>query len=153
MRRLTQADDFTALHALLTAAFAYMEHRIDPPSSLTRMTPDTLCSDAARTEVWIIETAGRPIACMILTPKPDTLYLGKLATDPAHRRAGLARRLIAHAEIRARALGLPSITLQTRIELTENHATFTALGFAKTGETAHPGYTRPTSLTFSKRLV
>ena len=53
------------------------------------------------------------------------------------------------AETRARALGLPVLELQTRVELTENHAAFRALGFAQTGATAHPGFDRPTSLTGS----
>ena len=151
-RRMTPDEDFTPLHALLTAAFAYMETRIDPPSSLARMSADSLRGEATTKEIWAIEDAGQPVACMILTPQPDTLYLGKLATSAAHRGQGLARRLIAHAESRARALNLPSVTLQTRIELSENHATFRALGFAQTGETAHPGYDRPTSLTFTKTL-
>ncbi len=152
MRRLTPTDDFTALHALLTRAFAYMEGRIDPPSSLARMTPETLRKEAAAKEIWTIEEARHPIACMILTPQPETLYLGKLATDPARRREGLARKLFDRAEARARALGLPSITLQTRVDLTENHATFTALGFTRTGESAHEGYARTTSYTFTKDL-
>ena len=151
-RRMTPSEDFTPLHALLTDAFAYMESRIDPPSSIARMSADSLRDEAATKEIWAIENSGQPVACMILTPKPDTLYLGKLATSAVHRGQGLARRLIAHAESRARALSLPSITLQTRIELTENHATFRALGFDQTGETAHPGYDRPTSLTFTKTL-
>ena len=152
MRRLGPDDDFAALHALLAVAFAYMEGRIDPPSSLTRMTAETLSTEAREKEIWVIEDGARTIACMILTPHVDTLYLGKLATDPARRREGLARRMFAQAEMRAKALGLPSITLQARVELTENHATFAAMGFEKTDETAHEGYARPTSYTFTKRL-
>jgi phosphinothricin acetyltransferase len=38
------------------------------------------------------------------------------------------------------------LELETRIELTENHATFARMGFIKTAETAHPGYERPTSI-------
>lgn len=151
-RRLAPDDDFAPVHALLTDAFAYMQGRIDPPSSLNAMTVQTLRDMAQTREIWVIGTPAKPLACMVLAPRPDTLYLGKLATDPAHRGQGLARRLLAHAETRARALHLPSITLETRIELTENHATFTRLGFARTGETAHPGHDRPTSYTFVKQL-
>ena len=45
------------------------------------------------------------------------------------------------------------LELQTRIELTENHATFGALGFKKIAETAHPGYSRPTSITMRKLVA
>jgi GNAT superfamily N-acetyltransferase len=152
LKRLSPADDFTALHALLTQAFAYMENRIDPPSSLHAMTPESLARDALTRETWVLTDGTSPLACMILTARPDTLYLGKLATAPSHRGTGLARHMIAHAETCARTLGLPSITLQTRVELVENHAAFTRLGFARSGETAHPGYDRPTSFTFVKSL-
>jgi hypothetical protein len=49
------------------------------------------------------------------------------------------------------ALGLDHLELQTRVELTENHATFRAMGFVETGRTAHPGYDR-TSITFRRAL-
>lgn len=153
LTRLTPVDDFTDLHHLLVTAFAYMETRIDPPSSLHRMTPKSLAIDAATAEVWSLTEGDTLLACMILTPKPDHLYLGKLATAPDHRGRGLARRMITHAEARARALHLPALQLQTRIELSENHATFQRLGFHEIARTAHPGYDRPTSLTFTKPLT
>jgi GNAT superfamily N-acetyltransferase len=82
----------------------------------------------------------------------DALYLGRLAVAAAHRGSGLARALVAAAEAEARARGLGTLELQIRIELTENHAAFARLGFAKTGETAHDGYDRPTSITMRKAL-
>jgi predicted N-acetyltransferase YhbS len=89
---------------------------------------------------------------VILTPQEDTLYLGKLAVAHAARGQGLARRLIALSLERARALGLATVSLQTRVELLENHATFAALGFEMTGTTAHPGYDRPTSVSFRRAV-
>lgn len=145
--------DFAAVHALLVRSFAYMQGRIDPPSSLAHMTPDSLAQEAAAQELWLIQHGPAPIACMILTAKPGTLYLGKLAVDPAWRGHGLAQQMIDHALTRATALGLPSVTLQTRVELTENHATFAALGFRQIAATAHPGFDHATSLTFERRLT
>lgn len=54
--------------------------------------------------------------------------------------------------LRAELLGLRGVELQTRIELTANHATFAALGFVETGRSAHPGYVLPTTLTFRRAL-
>jgi ribosomal protein S18 acetylase RimI-like enzyme len=140
-----------AILALLHDAFAYMDGRIDPPSSLHSLTPLALTDQTTKGEIW---TLGHPpIACVFLTPKPHALYIGKLAVAPSHRRQGLARQLIDFAETRARALHLPALELQTRVELTENHATFRALGFAEVARTAHPGYARPTSLTFRRALA
>jgi GNAT superfamily N-acetyltransferase len=149
-QRIT-ADDpaVPACLALLTRTFAYMEGRIDPPSSLTRMTLDDMRHDAARNELWVIPG---PLACVILTAHPDHLYIGKLAVDATARGQGLSRMLIDHAEQRAKALGLPQLRLQTRVELTENHAAFQRMGFVQIGSTAHEGYDRPTSLTFAREL-
>ena len=72
-------SDWAGLLRLLEEAFASMEGRIDPPSSVHRLTP--------------------------------------------------------------------------AIELGENHATFGAMGFVRTGEHAHEGYHRPTLVTMRKRIA
>ena len=150
-RRL--GPDDPALHgvmSLIRTSFAYMEGRIDPPSSMHRLTEADIARQAAKAEVWVIEDEGRVVACVFLTPHPEALYLGKLAVATGHRGRGLARELVDHAIARARALGLKTVELQSRVELTENHSVFAALGFQVTGETAHPGFNQPTSLTFVK---
>lgn len=149
--QMRPSDDAAPVLALIRTAFAFMEGRIDPPSSMHRLTAEDIQRQAAEGEVWRI--GPQPLACVFLTVKPDALYIGKLATAAAARRQGLARRLVLLAETRARALGLPALELQVRVELVENHATFSAMGFSKTAETCHPGYHRPTSLTFRKMLA
>jgi ribosomal protein S18 acetylase RimI-like enzyme len=145
-RRLTPDDDMTPVLALIRRAFAGMEGRINPPSSMHRLTLADIAAQAGAGEVWAI---GRPpVACLFLTPEPDALYLHKLAVDARAQGRGHARRLIDLAAARARARGLPRLRLQTRVELVENHAAFRAMGFTQTAATAHPGYDRPTSLTF-----
>lgn len=138
--------DWDALFALIKRAFAGMEGRIDPPSSMHRMTPQDLAEHKG--EIWVI--GSPPRACVVLTPKPHALHLGRLSVGPSWRRKGYARSLINHAETRARALGLPALELQSRIELVENHAIFFALGFEQTGATTHAGFDSPTSLVFTK---
>jgi GNAT superfamily N-acetyltransferase len=140
--------DWDALLALIKRAFAGMEGRIDPPSSLHRITARDLAHHDG--EVWVIGTPA--LACMVLTQKPHTLHLGRLAVDPAHQGEGYAHILINHAETRARALGLPALELQSRIELVENHAIFFALGFEQSGATTHEGFDTPTSLVFTKAV-
>ena len=149
LRRLGPGDE--ALHGVLSlirTSFAYMEGRIDPPSSMHRLTQDAVDAQAHDGEVWAIEEDGRVVACVFLTPRPNVLYLGKMAVANTHRGKGLARRLVELARDRAVALGLPAVELQSRIELTENHSAFAAMGFKVAGETAHPGFDHTTSLTF-----
>ena len=142
-----------ALQAVLTliqSSFAFMEGRIDPPSSMQNLTLGSVSKQAETGEIWGI---GHPVqACVFLTPKPGSVYLGKLAVAPNARRQGLAHRLIGLAAARAAVLRCSFVELQTRIELVENHATFEALGFREVGRTAHPGYDHPTSITYRLNL-
>ncbi len=134
--------------ALIREGFAYMEGRIDPPSSMHSLTLEALQDHRRIGEIWSL---GPPLsACVFLTPKPDALYIGKLCVAAQARGRGLARHLIGLAENRARTLRLPGLELQTRVELTGNQATFAALGFTETARTAHPGYDRPTSITLRR---
>ncbi len=148
--QVTAPYDWTSLLALIRAAFAYMDGVIDPPSSMHRLTEADIARQAEEGEVWVAGTP--PVACMFLTVKDDWLYLGKLAVASDQRGKGHARRLVDQAMLRAKALGLRGVELQTRIELTANHAIFAGLGFVETGRTAHPGYERPTTLIFRRPL-
>jgi len=150
--RVRKGDpEIPAILALVLRTFAYMEGRIDPPSSANRLTAASIAEQCETSEVWAI--GAPPHACVFLTDKPGRLYVGKLAVDGAMRGQGLARRLMDLAEDRARAKGLKELEIQVRIELVENHAAFARTGFAKTGETAHEGYDRPTSITMRKLVV
>ncbi len=137
---------------LVLRAFAYMEGRIDPPSSATRLTLDTLRRKCADEIAIVAVEADRIVGCVFLAGKADHFYLGKLAVDPARQGAGIGRLLMREAERIALAAGKPVIELQTRVELTGNQATFARLGFVETGRTAHDGYDRPTSITLRKSL-
>ncbi len=147
--RATDPFDWPGVLALIQRAFAGMEGRIDPPSSVHRLTAEGIAAQARTGEIWVVPPLQ---ACMFLTPKDGRLYLGKLAVEPALQGRGLARQLVALAEERARALGFAILELETRVELTENHAIFARLGFVETGRKAHPGFDRPTSITFAKRV-
>ena len=148
-QRLDPTADFAPVLHLIQTEFAYMDGRIDPPSSLRDLTPEALTRQAEVGEIWVI---GAPVACVFLTPKPGALYVGKLAVAEGFRGQGLARRLIEVAEARAREIGLPALELQTRVELVENQAAFLAMGFTEVGRTAHPGYDRATSITYRRAV-
>lgn len=149
--RAGSGTDWAAVLALIRREFAFMAARIDPPSSMQTLTEAAIAAQAREGEVWLI--GAEPLACVFLTPKAPYLYLGKLAVAPPVRGQGLARQLIGVAGQRAAALGLAGLQLQTRVELEENHAAFAAMGFVQTGATAHVGYDRPTSLTFTRPLA
>lgn len=146
-------EDHPAVPAILDLVqqtFAYMEPRIDPPSSMYRLTVASIQEQCSEGEVWAI--GSPPKACIFLTDKGDRLYLGKLAVSEAERGNGFARRLVDLAETRARAKKLKTLELNTRIELVENHETFQRLGFSKTADGRHDGFDRTTYIVMQKSI-
>lgn len=138
--------------AMARRAFAAMDGRIDPPSSIHRLTAVLMADDAAAGAAFVAEADGALAGCVFCKPKGDALYVGKLAVEPALHGRGIGRALLEAAAAEARARGLAFLELQTRVELTENHAAFARLGFARTGESTHAGYTRPTSITMRRAV-
>lgn len=138
---------------LILASFAYMEGRIDPPSSAIGLTVESLAEKARAEIAYAAEDTGKLTGCIFLRPEADCLYVGKLAVLPSAQGKGIGFRLLATAEQQARDLGLAALRLETRIELTGNHSTFAAWGFAKTAEKSHPGFTRVTFIEMRKALA
>lgn len=145
-------DDWDGLHGLLSDCFASMDGRIDPPSSLKRMTPDDLRRKAMQDSLIAVFHGDELVACGFLTETDSSIYLGKLAVREGFRRRGILRAIVAMADDLAVRRSTRWLELQTRIELTENHRTFEALGFTRVLETAHPGFDRVTSITMRKTV-
>ena len=144
-RRAVQGE-LPAVLALVRAEFAYMDGVVDPPSTVHALTLEAL----AGAEVWVV---GTPVqACMVLTPKPPVLYLGKLAVAGPARGQGLARVLVEAAMARAATLGLAAVELGTRVELVANQRAFERMGFVEVAREAHPGFDRPTSIVYQRAL-
>ena len=139
-------SDWEQVRLLILDAFAYMAPRIDPPSSALRLTATSMQADAESGALLLAYRADDLVGCVFARPKNDALYVGKLAVSPALQGAGIGRKLIEAARAEARRRGIGMLELETRIELTENHATFARMGFVKTAETAHAGFDRPTSI-------
>ena len=144
--------DWEQVRALILAAFASMDGRINPPSSALRLTAQSMKADAEKGALLLAERGGDLVGCVFAQTKGDALYLGKLAVRPGLQGAGIGRKLVDAARAEARRLGLGMLELQTRVELIENHATFARMGFVKTGETAHDGFDRPTSITMRAKV-
>ena len=154
LRRMMPGEaGWPAVLGLILDAFAYMDDVIDPPSSAKLLTVENLQQKAGREHALVLFEGETPVACIFCDPRRDCLYVGKLAVSQAWRGKGLGKQLIGEAAALARQLGYGELELQTRVELTANHRFFEALGFIKTGETAHAGYDRPTSITMHKQIT
>ena len=139
----SSSAELPAVLALIQTSFAYMEDRIDPPSSMHRLTMEGINFQAQTGEARAM--GAPPVACIFLTYQPDAIYIGKLSVAPPHRGKGLARRLVDLAKDRARVAKIPKLWLESRVELIEIHQAFSRMGFVKTGTSAHKGFDRPTS--------
>lgn len=144
--------DWEALRALVAAAFADMEGRIDPPSSLAAMGPADFAALAAAGPWWLAREGAAPVGCLFGARREGALHLSKLAVRPDRQGRGLGRALVEAAAASARAEGLAALTLGTRVELVENHAAFARMGFVETGRSAHAGFDRPTSVEMRREL-
>lgn len=145
-------EDWAELHQLLMDCFAYMEGRIDPPSSLLKLTPELLREKSASETLLIVSEGLDLIGCAFFQSRHDALYIGKVAVHRKHRRNGITRQIFELAADIARQHGKQYLELQTRVELHENHQTFARLGFTKSGDSTHAGFQRPTSITMQKAI-
>lgn len=145
-------DRYDELLTLIRDAFAYMDGRIDPPSSAHALTSEGLKEKASAEIGFVVADGPVLVGCIFCKPEIDCLYIGKLAVAAAYQGKGVGRLLLASAEEAAHSRRLPALRLQTRIELIENHRMFAAWGFIETGRTAHPGFTRPTTVEMRKTL-
>lgn len=143
-------SDWAALKALLSAAFAEQEGRINPPSSHHGMTSKDLAAKAATEDLFVLLDPLR--GCLFGKPDGAVYALSKWAIDPRHAGTGLGRALAEAASQRARDLGCERLQLGTRIELLENHRVFRAFGFRLMHAGRHRGFTRPSYFIFEKDL-
>ncbi|RUV29894.1 MULTISPECIES: GNAT family N-acetyltransferase [unclassified Mesorhizobium] len=143
-------DRWDEVLALIRRAFASMDGLIDPPSSAHRLTVENLRDKARQETGFAALKDGRIVGCVFVLERANDLYVGKLAVEPGFQGQGIGRQLMQAVEDLARDRGKPAIELQTRIELTGNHAALARLGFRETERTAHKGYDRPTSITMRK---
>ena len=139
--------DWASVLALVLKAFAYMEGRIDPPSSANRLTQEDMAAQAASGVLLLAEDDSGLVGGVFLNQRIDAMHLGKLALDPSRQGEGIGRRLFKASVAGAKVQNFAENELQARIELTEIQTAVAALGFRETGRTVRDGYDRPTSVT------
>ncbi|UDL92302.1 GNAT family N-acetyltransferase [Mesorhizobium sp. PAMC28654] len=152
IRLSTNFERFDDVLALILKAFASMDGVIDPPSSANRLNVASLREKARHETGFAALQDGRIVGCVFVLERADDLYVGKLAVEPDRQGSGIGKQLMQAVETLARTRGKAVLELETRIELTANHAVFVRLGFHETERTAHEGYSRPTSITMRKVL-
>lgn len=151
LREATDAD-LASVVDLIRAAFAEYEDRLDPPSSAQRRTIESTRQELAEGNALVATVEQQLVGCVLYFPKPDYMYLARLAVLPTYRGHGIARSLIAAVEERARAAGLHGVELSVRLQLAELRAAYERLGYRVVRYGTHKGYSAPTYVTLHKPL-
>ena len=148
----TSFSDWPALHRLVTDAYAYMDGRIDPPSSATRMSVEDYAQKAR--DEWLLTgvEGDELLACAFVAPQGDAAYIGKVAVRGDRQGQGLFRQCYVAIERTVRDRGFAAIELKVRVELTEVRAVYERLGFRRVADNRHEGYDRTTNITMRKEL-
>jgi ribosomal protein S18 acetylase RimI-like enzyme len=82
-----------------------------------------------RYEFHVVDGAQALDGVLILEPRADDLLIWSVASAPSARGRGVGNAMLAFAETRARALGLPCIRLYTGEKLSLNIAWYTRHGY------------------------
>jgi ribosomal protein S18 acetylase RimI-like enzyme len=152
LHEATEADTATIL-ALVLAAFEEYRGQLDPPSGAHAETLDSIREKMRSAQVVLACVEGKPVGCLFCQSEEDHLYLFRLAVLPEHRRNGLGRALVEHAERRARELGFARVRLGVRTALERQRAYYERQGYRQVRAESHPGYETPTYLILEKALT
>jgi GNAT superfamily N-acetyltransferase len=136
MRQATAAD-LDAIHAVIRAAYAKYQTRMEkPPAPVLRDYTPYIEQGA----LWV---TGQPITGVIsLIPTAGSLLIENIAVDPAAQGTGLGTTMMRFAEQQAQQRNLPRLTLYTHEVMTENQAIYAHLGYRETERRAEDGYRR-----------
>jgi ribosomal protein S18 acetylase RimI-like enzyme len=93
-------------------------------------------------DLWLAEEEGAFLGVLVLVPQPDHLLLESVAVAPEAQGRGVGSALLAFAEDRAAALGLPEVRLYTHERMTENIARYERRGYRETHRAEQDGFRR-----------
>ena len=109
-----------------TVAYAHYIERIGTPPGPTLDDYDQVVRDH---RAYVVDDGGQIVGVLVLMDKEDGILLHNVAVLPERQSEGISRRLIKHAESKARWLGLRHLDLYTHQQMTENIAMYGRNGY------------------------
>lgn len=131
--RRAKSTDAEALASCIDAAYAIYATRVTDLPAVS----EGIAGDIANHRVWVAEIAGEIVAGIVLVPRDDHLLLANIAVHPSNSGRGIGGALMAQADADCRALGLRELRLSTHVEIPENVALYTHLGWTETERTGN----------------
>lgn len=121
--------DLVEIGELVTAAYGHYVERMG-------MLPGPMRTDyavpLAAGQIEVLRADGRIAGLLVLVPEPEHMLLDNVAVAPWAQGRGFGRRLMDHAEARARAAGYDRITLYTHVTMVENIEIYLRRGYVET---------------------
>ncbi|HSE69250.1 MAG TPA: tRNA (adenosine(37)-N6)-threonylcarbamoyltransferase complex ATPase subunit type 1 TsaE [Nocardioidaceae bacterium] len=114
--------------AVVHAGFAARE-RLDPPSTATDETEESVAAALTEHGGLLAELDGRPVGALLLEPRGDLLAMRRVAVHPDAQRMGVAGALVGTAERVAQQRGYDGLRLAARAELPATIAFWRHLGY------------------------
>lgn len=148
--REATALDAAVVAAVIRAAFAGYDGRLDPPSSAHRETEESIRIKLATGGAILAVEAGAVVGCLLYEAGPERLYFSRLAVLPDWRGLGIGRRLIEAVEAKARELRCPRVRLGVRLALPAMVASNRRRGYEPVEYHSHPGRNEPTYVLMEK---
>jgi ribosomal protein S18 acetylase RimI-like enzyme len=150
--RRADFSELAMLCAVIHAAYAEFEGKLTPPSGAHKETVESLAAKLTSGKGAIAWQGEEAVGSVLFEPRGEAIYLGRLAVPPQYRGRGIGALLVRYVEKQAIVHGHSHITLGVRLQLPENTAFYTKLGYHIAGYGAHPGFTKPTYMTMVKVL-
>ncbi|NVK61648.1 MAG: GNAT family N-acetyltransferase [Rhodobacteraceae bacterium] len=121
--------DLAEIGELVTSAYGHYVERMG-------MLPGPMRTDyavpLAAGQIEVLRADGRIAGLLVLVPEPEHMLLDNVAVAPWAQGRGFGRRLMDHAEARARAAGYDRITLYTHVTMVENIEIYLRRGYVET---------------------
>jgi N-acetylglutamate synthase-like GNAT family acetyltransferase len=147
--RLARADDVASIGQVLHASFVEYESLYTPEGFAA--TAQQVLKRMQEGPVWVAISEGRVVGTVAALMKGKSLYMRGMAVQPMARGLGVARRMLAQVEQRAREKQATRIFLSTTPFLTAAIELYGRAGFQRTSEPPHELFGTPL-LTMEKSL-
>ena len=151
LRRATAAEA-AVIADLVRLAFSTQSVQTNPPSSALKETASTITRNLSIGGGAVVLDGQAMVGAVLWREEERSLYVGRLAVDPAQRRRGIARMLMAECEREARSRGLKRMHLGVRLALEDNRRLFLSCGFVDAEYLSHEGFSEPTSVRMERTL-
>jgi GNAT superfamily N-acetyltransferase len=150
--RLATASDAAIIADLVRLAFSTQSVQTDPPSSALKETPASITRELSSGGGAVVLEGEVMVGAVLWREEDASLYVGRLAVEPAQRRRGIARMLMAECEREARRRGLTRMHLGVRLGLEDNRRLFLSCGFVDAEFLSHEGFSEPTWVRMERML-